>query len=217
MPTRLLLLPAIACLAFAIACGSGGDPDPTPSPSPTPSPTAAPSGSPAAIAGDTDTAFSADRAIAHAEALAVDIGSRPAGSAEELAAADYIRAELAGYGYEAELQAFPIQAYETFRADLEVTRSDGSSQIDAAPLVGSSSGTATAQLVSVGLGYPGDFPAAANGNIVLIERGVIEFSSKVANAEAAGAIAALIYNNERGPFEGQLREMPGVPVVSIAQ
>ena len=31
--------------------------------------------------------------MAHAEALAVDIGSRPAGSAEELAAADYIRAE----------------------------------------------------------------------------------------------------------------------------
>lgn len=197
---------------MAIACGSGSDPDPTPSPSPT----AAPSGSTAAIADDTDTAFSADRALAHAEALAVGIGSRPAGSAEELAAADYIRAELADYGYDAELQTFPIQAYETFRADLEVAHSDGSSQIDAAPLAGSSSGTATAQLVSVGLGYPGDFPAAANGNIVLIERGVIEFSSKVANAEAAGAVAAVIYNNERGPFEGQLHETPGIPVLSIS-
>ncbi|MCI0814905.1 MAG: hypothetical protein J4N71_07520, partial [Chloroflexi bacterium] len=76
MPGRLLLIAAIAFLAFAVACTSGGDPDATPSP--TPSPTTAPSSPSAATAGDTDTAFSADRALAHAEVLAVDIGSRPA-------------------------------------------------------------------------------------------------------------------------------------------
>ena len=215
MPTRLLLIPAIACLAFAIACTSGGDPDATPSP--TPSPTTAPSSPSAATAGDTDTAFSADRALAHAEVLAVDIGSRPAGSAEELAAADYIRAELASYGYEAGLQPFPIQVYETFRSDLDVAHASGPSQIDAAPLIVSASGTETGQLVSAGLGYPDDFPVEANGNIVLIERGEIEFSSKVANAENAGAVAAVIYNNEGGPFDGRLSETPGIPVVSIAR
>ena len=220
MPGRLLLIPAIACLAFAIACTSGGDPDPTPSPTPltTAAPTTGPPGSPGPAAfGLDDPTFGADRALAHAQALAVDIGSRPAGSAEELAAADYIRAELASYGYETELQPFPIQVYETFRSDLDVTYGGGTSQIDAAPLVGSSSATETGQLVSVGLGYPGDFPAAANGNIVLLERGVIEFSSKVANAEDAGAVAAVIYNNEGGPFAGQLIETPGIPVVSIAR
>ena len=155
--------------------------------------------------------------MAHAEVLAVDIGSRPAGSAEELAAADYIRAELASYGYEAGLQPFPIQVYETFRSDLDVAHASGPSQIDAAPLIVSASGTETGQLVSAGLGYPDDFPVEANGNIVLIERGEIEFSSKVANAENAGAVAAVIYNNEGGPFDGRLSETPGIPVVSIAR
>ena len=73
------------------------------------------------------------------------------------------------------------------------------------------------QLVAAGLGYADDFPAEADGNVVLIERGEITFSSKVANAEAAGAVAAVIYNNEDGPFGGQLSETPGIPVVSIAR
>jgi len=218
LPGRLLLLPAITCLAFVIACTNGGpDPTPSPAPSPTAAPTTGPASSPGGAAFDLDPAFGVDRALAHAEALAVGIGSRPAGTAEELAAADYIRAALASYGYEAELQAFPIEALETVRSDLNVSHESGPSRIEAAPLTGSSSGTETAQLVPVGLGYPGDFPAEANGEIVLIERGEIEFSLKVANARAAGAVAAVIYNNERGPFGGRLSEAPGIPVVSIAR
>ena len=195
MSGRLLLIPTIACLAFAIACSSGDD----------------------GPADGADTAFDVDRVLAHAETLAVNIGARPAGSANELAAADYLRDELASYGYEAELQPFPIETYETARSDLAVTHADGSSQIEATPLVGSSSGTESEQLVSVGLGYPGDFPVEASGKIVLIERGEIEFSSKVANAEEAGAVAAVIYNNASGPFVGQLSETPGIPVLSIAR
>ena len=195
MPARLLLLPAIACLAVAIACSGSDD----------------------APADAIETAFDADRALAHAETLAVDIGSRPAGSANELAAAEYIREELASYGYEAELQRFPIESYDTVRSDLSVTHADGSSEIEATPLFGSASGTETERLVSVGLGYPDDFPAAASGSIVLIERGEIEFSLKVANAEDAGAVAAVIYNNERGPFAGQLGATPGIPVVAITR
>ena len=219
MPGRLLLLPAVTCLTIVIACTSGGDPDPTPSPTPSPtaSPTTGPTSSHGADAFDLDPAFGADRALAHAQALAVDIGSRPAGSAEELAAADYIRAELATYGYEAELQPFPIETYETVRSDLNVSHASGSIDIEAVPLACSSSATETGQLVAAGLGYADDFPAEANGNIVLIERGEITFSSKVANAEAAGAVAAVIYNNENGPFGGQLSETPGIPVVSIAR
>ncbi|MCH7484965.1 MAG: M20/M25/M40 family metallo-hydrolase, partial [Chloroflexi bacterium] len=180
-------------------------------------PTTDHSGSPGAAAFDLDPAFGADRALAHAQALAVGIGPRPAGSAEELAAAEYIRDELATYGYEAELQPFPIEIYETVRSDLNVSHPGGSIEIEAVPLAGSSSATETGQLVAAGLGYADDFPAEADGNVVLIERGEITFSSKVANAEAAGAVAAVIYNNEDGPFGGQLSETPGIPVVSIAR
>ena len=43
------------------------------------------------------------------------------------------------------------------------------------------------------------FPAgSATGKIVLIERGVCNFSDKVFNAQRAGAIAAFVYNNAAG-------------------
>ncbi len=218
MPIRLLALPLIACLALVIACTSGGDSDATRSPAPsTTATTTSPTGSPEAAGFDRDPAFSADRAFAHAETLAISIGSRPAGSPEELAAADYIRTELTAFGYAAELQSFPIETFETVRSDLSVSSAGGAKQITAVPLGGSSSATETGQLVAVGLGHPGDFTAAADGNIVLIERGEITFSSKVANAAAAGAVAAVIYNDEGGPFSGRLDGTPGIPVVSITR
>lgn len=43
-----------------------------------------------------------------------------------------------------------------------------------------------------------DFPASANGSIVLIERGVCAFGDKSENAGLAGAVAAIIYNNVPG-------------------
>src|SRR5262245_64851055 len=40
----------------------------------------------------------------------------------------------------------------------------------------------------------GDFPAAVAGRIALIQRGTCNFSVKAANAQAAGAAAAIIFN-----------------------
>ena len=51
-----------------------------------------------------------------------------------------------------------------------------------------------------GLGNPGDFPPAVAGNIALIERGILNFSEKVANAMNAGATAAIIYDNTPNPL-----------------
>ena len=69
-----------------------------------------------------------------------------------------------------------------------------------------------------GLGYPENIPAEVNGNIALIQRGVIHYSEKAANAIDAGAAAVIIYNNVTGSFEGTLGK-PGdwPPVVSISQ
>jgi len=76
----------------------------------------------------------------------------------------------------------------------------------------------TAQVQLCGLGYPQDFPPGASGYIALIERGEIYFSEKTINAQNAGAIAAIIYNNEPGNFEGTLGS-PGdwIPVVSVSK
>lgn len=54
-------------------------------------------------------------------------------------------------------------------------------------------------LVYAGLGQVSDFAGIdATGKIALIIRGAIAFTDKVANAKAAGAVAAIIINNQSG-------------------
>lgn len=74
------------------------------------------------------------------------------------------------------------------------------------------------KIYDCGFGYPADFPAAVSGQIALISRGTLTFAEKVANAKAAGAIAAIIYNNEPGPFAGTLQTAGDwIPARAIAQ
>jgi subtilisin family serine protease len=82
---------------------------------------------------------------------------------------------------------------------------------------GISTGT-TGIVYDCGQGYPSDFPVEVSGNIALIERGTIMFREKVENAMAAGATAAIIYNNVPGGFAGTL-QYPGdrIPAVSMSQ
>jgi subtilisin family serine protease len=68
---------------------------------------------------------------------------------------------------------------------------------------GRASGT-IGTLVNCGLGQVGEFPAAVRGNIALIQRGTLDFATKVTNAMNAGATAAIIYNNVAGDFTGTL-------------
>lgn len=75
----------------------------------------------------------------------------------------------------------------------------------------------TGNLVYCGLGQAGEFPAAVAGNIALISRGTIDFVTKVNNAKAAGATAAIIYNNAAGDFTGTLGAAGNyIPAVSVS-
>ncbi len=69
-----------------------------------------------------------------------------------------------------------------------------------------------------GLG-PSDFPAAVKGRIALVQRGDITFVEKATNAQNAGALACLIYNNRDGNFFGTLGDgpFPSIPAVSISK
>lgn len=72
-------------------------------------------------------------------------------------------------------------------------------------------------LVYCGLGQAGEFPAAVAGNIALISRGSIDFVTKVNNAKAAGATAAVIFNNVAGDFTGTLGAAGNyIPAVSVS-
>jgi len=76
----------------------------------------------------------------------------------------------------------------------------------------------TGAVYDCGLGYPSNFPPQVSGNIALISRGTLFFSDKVSNAMAAGASAAVIYNNTSGNFLGTLSS-PGnwIPALSLSQ
>ncbi|WP_199351180.1 S8 family serine peptidase [Haliangium ochraceum] len=57
------------------------------------------------------------------------------------------------------------------------------------------------------------------GAVVMCERGAISFFDKVANAQAGGAAAAVIYNNAPGNFDGTLGEgnTSTIPAISLSQ
>ena len=213
IPTAALA--ALPVLLLLAAC-NGASPAPAPTPTPTPLPsltaTAAPSptGSPLGPA-DFDPA----RAFAHVEALSDDIGPRPAGSDAEREAAEYLRDELTSYGYEVELQPFTFSVLTDQGSTLELL-SPESRRIAVSPFDPSEDGAVQGDLVDAGIGRPDEFPANATGRIALMERGVLTFTEKIANAAAAGALGALIYNSEEGLFRGDLDAQPSIPALAIA-
>ncbi|MGE6754395.1 S8 family serine peptidase [Rossellomorea sp. NPDC071047] len=65
----------------------------------------------------------------------------------------------------------------------------------------------TLPIVDAGIGTKGDFTNKdVTGKVALIERGSITFDEKVQNARAAGAKAAIVYNNVDGEIEAYIGE-----------
>ena len=105
-----------------------------------------------------------------------------------------------GLGYEVEIQQF------TYAAEADVARIDlvdGSSNF-AFRFPGSSNEPAQGELVNVpGVGSVDDFALVdVADRIAVVDRGVIEFRVKAANAEAAGAIALIVANPTLGESIG---------------
>ncbi|PSL41068.1 minor extracellular serine protease Vpr [Planomicrobium soli] len=68
------------------------------------------------------------------------------------------------------------------------------------------------EFVNAGLGRPADFSSIdVRGKIALISRGDIAFVDKVANAKAAGAVGAVMYNN----VAGNVPDVPGLALPTI--
>jgi carboxypeptidase Q len=106
--------------------------------------------------------------------------------------------EMSDY-YTYEVQPF-IALYSNANATLEV---DGE-EIESEAFEYSPGGDVEAEIVAVdNLGCnASDYPAEVDGAIALISRGECEFGLKSALAGAAGAVAAIIYNNEAGLIGG---------------
>jgi aminopeptidase YwaD len=211
-------LPALAAsLALLLAsCGGGDNGTPTATASQSPAISAPAPSTPTPTPGLGSPQFESARALQHVHALAVDIGIRAGGTDGEKRAANYIRDELAKYGYEASLQPFPIQVFVDVKTSIDLL-SPQQRPVEATAFGASSSGTVEGGLVAAGRGFPQEFPSGTAGSVVLIERGDIAFSEKVANATAAGAAGVIIYNNESGSFAGQLTGESRIPAAAISR
>jgi aminopeptidase YwaD len=161
-------------------------------------------------------AFSGDEALQHVRYLADTIGTRPTGSDREAEAARYLAGELTGYGYQTEIQPFPITMYEEHGATV-ATLSPRGAPIETSALVYSAAGDVAGELMDAGLGRDGDWvPGALAGRVALVERGEITFSDKVANVAAAGATAVIIFNNRDASYTGNLSGESPIPAVTLS-
>jgi aminopeptidase YwaD len=164
-------------------------------------------------------AFSGAAARAQVDALAVRIGSRPAGSANYDRAVQYASDQLRQWGYGPTLQTFPVQTYDDRGSSLAASAGSTGEPVQVATdtLVYSLAGDVEAPLVAAGLGTAEDVAAVdVRGKIALLKRGTLRFSEKVANAAGAGALGVVIYNDGSGRVQGSLVKQEAVPAVTIS-
>ena len=164
-------------------------------------------------------------------------GNRASGGAGYDRSADYVATLARLAGYRVTRQAFPFNFCEdtgsSFTQD-SPTPTTYVDQVDYDVMDCSGDGTATGLVVPVDLALTtpntsssgceaSDFTAEVSGRIALLQRGSCSFGQKVANAEAAGAIGAILMNqgdstapDRQDLFFGTLGSPVGIPAVSVS-
>lgn len=231
IPAFRYLLPALLLIAF-VACSSDGEPAATSAPL-TPTALATASGvtatqesSPAPAATELpdpasgelpDIPTLAASTFQHVLALVNDIAPRTSTTPGERAAAEYLQDQLQDSGYEASLQEFPVPLIPP-EGQYVTVEGAPLQTITARVIQGSGEGLVTGPLVYVELAREDELPAEGlEGAIALIERGIIPFFQKVRNVAAAGAIGAVIFNNDQGLFSGTFGERIETPTTAISR
>ncbi|RLT35603.1 MAG: hypothetical protein DWI59_02320 [Chloroflexi bacterium] len=202
-----LLCCLLACATVLMACGR------------TDAPTTPPSTNGAAATTPTDAGSSkpdVDRAMAHLKALAADIGVRSSTSDGERNAAAYVKTQLEAAGYIATLESFEVDTPIRRTGGIELP--DGSITIGT-PFGGSLEGEATATVVFGEFGRAPELATVpSRGAVVLVNRGEVLFAEKAHAAQATGAAALVIANNQPGPLNGDLNTTGIIiPVLGVSQ
>ena len=179
---------------------------------------------------DIKALYSRDRVMANETAL-VGFGPRVAGGPAEKAAAGWIASQMRSYGLDVAIQEFPIAYYEELRTPvLQETAPIPTTyvwQTDFSTMSYSGSGNVTGPIQAVDVLMPPtggstsgceatDFAGFVPGNIALIQRGTCTFAVKASNAQAAGAVGVIVFNegNNSGRM-GVLLGTLGGPGVAI--
>ncbi|MGW7451678.1 M28 family metallopeptidase [Streptomyces sp. NPDC054787] len=141
-------------------------------------------------------------------------GNRVAGSKGHVQSAQYVEAVMKAAGYEVTKNEFDFVYVETIAEKLTVNGANSRdvpihlmSYTTSTPEGGITAQVAVAPVDADGTNgcEPGDFAAGTfTGKIALVKRGGCPFAAKQANAAAAGAVGAIIYNNTAGALNGTL-------------
>jgi Zn-dependent M28 family amino/carboxypeptidase len=164
-------------------------------------------------------AVTAENIVEHLEALQAiadaNGGNRAAGTSGYEASAQYIEEQLRAAGYDPVRQPFSYDQFGVNSAAFEQVSPTPVIYVDGTDFITmsySGSGDVTAAVTPVDINLSGDrastsgcepedFAAFVAGSIALLQRGTCDFGTKVANAVAAGAVAAIVFN--------QGNEVPG--------
>lgn len=140
---------------------------------------------------------------------------RAAGTEGEYEAVQYIKSQFEEYGYETELQSFPI--YEWDSGTSSITLEEGSFEADTQSFYASLNASVTAPLEYVGFASPEEVSEDVEGRIALIERGKYSFYEKVQNVLAKGAVGVIMFNKEgeAGNDFGILYQGQNIPAVAV--
>jgi subtilisin family serine protease len=91
----------------------------------------------------------------------------------------------------------------------------GTSNYAVSAMDGSPKVTATAALADFGIGDAVN--TTVSGKVCLIQRGTVDFATKVTNCQNSGGVGAIIYNNAAGSFSGTLNgTATNIPSVSAS-
>ncbi|WP_326588731.1 M28 family metallopeptidase [Streptomyces sp. NBC_01294] len=156
-------------------------------------------------------------------------GNRAAGSKGHVQSAKYIEAVMKAAGYKVTKNEFDFVYVETIAEKLTVNGANGRdvpihlmTYTTSTPEGGVTAPIAVAPVDADGTNgcEPGDFASGTfTGKIALVKRGGCAFAVKQANAAAAGAVGAVVYNNTAGALNGTLGDptVGKVPTGGITQ
>ena len=149
--------------------------------------------------------------------LTEEFSPRESATAEEKAAADFLVEWFQAMDYQTELQPFTFEFLSRELPLLSLITPE-EREIIGFPMTLSGTGQPTGVLGDVGLAFQEDIPAEGmEGKIALVHRGRTTFEEKVTRVAEAGALAAVVYNNEPGLFGGALMSQADIPAIAISQ
>lgn len=240
---QLLLFFAVAAIVVLVACGAEeeappsvavaptetaapptatvvAEPTSTPRPSPTPMPmmpTQTPAPRPTATPAPVAPSVLADEVFETLQELTDEYSPRESATDEELESAQHLRGRLSEFGYETSIQEFGVTR-TVAKVELASPTGDAPDPPQSVPIATSMQGVAAGLLADVGRAFEEDIPTEGmEDKIALIERGDITFEEKVKRVAEAGAVGAIVFNNDRGLFFGRFANQPGIPAVAISQ